>query len=120
MGDIMSLISMLGGGGGGGGGYKKKSYKKFKADTSGGVLGEYSGQIKSFAKKGGYGFIECADLAEHGDIFLHWDEIKGYKKGQTVKFTAFLNKEGKAQAKDVKSGLKELVKPHECNGQPVV
>jgi hypothetical protein len=54
-----------------------------------------------------FGFIECAELADkYGDVFLHGDMIKGYKKDQTVKFTAILSKDGKAHAIDLKSGLK--------------
>merc|ERR1712007_350441 len=43
----------------------------------------------------------------HGEVFVLWDELKQYKVGQTVKFTAFHNKEGKIQAKDLKSGIKD-------------
>merc|ERR1719159_1206194 len=31
---------------------------KFKIDESGGVLGEYTGTIKSFSDRSGYGFID--------------------------------------------------------------
>jgi len=78
----------------------------FKIDKSGGELGEFVGQIKSFNPKTNYGFITCPDLAEHGDVFLHGDMKKGYQEGQTVKFTAVLNKNGKPVAISLKSGLK--------------
>ena len=105
------LAQALGGGGGGyggkggwkgGGGYEKK----FKVDKSGGELGEFTGSIKSFGDWKYYGFIECAELAQYGDVFLHGDEKKGYRQGHTVKFTAVLNKDGKPVAIDLKSGLK--------------
>merc|ERR1712086_549147 len=76
---------------------------KFKLDKSGGELGEVTGVIKSFNPKKGFGFIETA---EHGDVFLHADNIKSYQQGQTVKFDAVMTKEGKVQAIDLRSGLK--------------
>merc|ERR1719399_885503 len=106
-GNVLALLAAaLGGGarGGGGGGWNAgrpaQSWQgKYKVDKSGGDLGEHTGTIKSFAWKTNYGFIECAELAaEYGDVFLHGDEIRSYKQGQTVKFTAVVNKEGKAHA----------------------
>jgi len=81
--------------------------KKFKVDKSGGVLGEFTGNIKSFGWKKNYGFITCDELAEYGDVFLHGDQKKGYREGQIVKFTCVINAEGKPVAIDLKSGLKE-------------
>jgi len=78
----------------------------FKIDKSGGELGEFVGKIKSFNWKTNYGFIECPELAEHGDVFLHGDMKKGYQQGQTVKFDGVLNKDGKPVAINLKSGLK--------------
>merc|ERR1712039_194171 len=83
---MWSMMSQMKGKGKGG-------QKKFKVDDSGGVLGEFKGTIKSFSEKNWYGFIDCED------------EKKGYRVGHTVKFTAFLTKDGKPQAKDLKSGL---------------
>merc|ERR1711924_298771 len=80
--------------------------KKFKIDKSGGELGEFTGTIKSFAWKTNYGFIECPELKEYGDVFLHGDMKKGYQQGQKVKFTCVVNAEGKPVAIDLKSGLK--------------
>lgn len=104
----MSLIAaLLGGGGGKGGGQGFKSFeKKFKVDKSGGELGEFTGEIKSFVFNKNYGFISCPELEGYGDIFLHGDEKKGYQQGHTVKFDAVVNKEGKAVAINLKSGLK--------------
>merc|ERR1719161_1844406 len=84
----------------GGGSWGDKKWT-FKVDKSGGDLGEFTGTIKSCAWK--YGFIECEEAGK-GDIFVHWEEMKKYKKGQTVKFTLVLTKEGKAQAIKLKSG----------------
>merc|ERR1711998_46130 len=97
VGAILQAIAGGGFGGGWGGGGNWGGGKKFKADKSGGELGEFKGEIKSFVYKKYYGFIECPELAEYGDVFLHGDELRQYKKGQTVKFTAVLNKDGKAQ-----------------------
>mmetsp|Transcript_78369 Transcript_78369/g.254615 ORF Transcript_78369/g.254615 Transcript_78369/m.254615 type:complete len:99 (-) Transcript_78369:104-400(-) len=98
---------MMSGGGGWGGGWGGGT-SNYKIDESGGVLGEFMGEIKSFNEMTGYGFISCAGLTTTGykDIFLHGDQKKGYQVGHKVKFTAFLTKEGKPQAKDLKSGIK--------------
>jgi len=101
------LMQMLGGGGGswGKGGGKWNNNSNFKVDKSGGELGEFTGTIKSFGFMKNYGFIECAEAGQ-GDIFLHGDQKKGYQPGQTVKFECVLNKDGKANAINLKSGLK--------------
>merc|ERR1719263_2654250 len=91
---MMQMQQMMGGGGGG---------WSYKWDSSGGVLGEFTGTIKSDGKA--YSFIECPEAGK-GDIFLHWEERKGYKTGQTVKFRLVLNKDGKPNAIQLKSGLK--------------
>merc|ERR1719215_239155 len=98
----MSQMKGKGKGKGGGGA------KTYKVDDSGGVLGEFTGTIRSFVEKNWYGFIDCEEVKAmgHADIFLHGDEKRGYRVGHTVKFTAFLTGEGKPQAKDLKSGLK--------------
>merc|ERR1719181_2751824 len=74
---------------------------KYVIDESGGVLGEYTGTIKSFSGKNGYGFIDCADLKAMGyqDVFMHGDMKKDLAKGTTVSFTAFLTGKGQLQAK---------------------
>merc|ERR1719436_1418064 len=97
------MYSMKGKGKGKGG-----SNGKFVIDESGGVLGEFVGTIKSFNENKCYGFIECDDIKAQGyqDVFLHGDQKRAYQVGHKVKFTAFLTKDGKPQAKDLKSGLK--------------
>jgi len=75
-------------------------------DMSGGILGEHVGTITSRATK--YGFIESPVLKAQGypDVFILGSELKDYKKDHTVKFTAYLDKNGKIKAKDLKSGLR--------------
>lgn len=77
-------------------------------DEAGGILGEFEGTIKSFSEKNGYGFIECEQIkTQHGkDVFLHHDQLKGYRVGHKIKFTCVLTGKGAPQAKDLKSGLK--------------
>lgn len=70
------------------------------------VLGEYLGKIKSFNDVNGYGFIECEDVKGQGyqDVFLNAEQKRNYQVGHTVKFTAYLNEQGKPQARGLKSG----------------
>mmetsp|Transcript_47993 Transcript_47993/g.138206 ORF Transcript_47993/g.138206 Transcript_47993/m.138206 type:complete len:167 (-) Transcript_47993:287-787(-) len=107
---LMNMVAQMKGGKGKGGkgGKGWSSSGKFQVDESGGVLGEFTGTIRSFNDWKCYGFIDCDDLKAKGydSVFLHGDMKKGYRQGHTVKFTAFLTAEGKVQAKDLKSGLK--------------
>merc|ERR1712107_493827 len=91
-------------GGGFGGKSGSKGPGKFTVDESGGNLGEFVGTIKSFNDKNGYGFITCPELGGYGDVFLHGAMKKDFQRGQQVKFTAVLTKDGKPQAKDLRSG----------------
>merc|ERR1712048_1037338 len=70
------------------------------------ALGEYKGKIISAGGK--FGFIKCDELKKEykDDVFVLKDELKAYRKGNVVKFTAFVDTSGKLQAKDLKSGLK--------------
>merc|ERR1712046_499533 len=80
--------------------------KVVQKDTSGGVLGDFVGTITNRGDK--YGFIECDELDAYGaKVFVMWDEFKNYKKGQKVRFTAFLTGDKQLQAKNLRSGLKE-------------
>merc|ERR1719277_1093910 len=107
---VEMMTQMMGGKKKGAGGRKSGKSNgpwkhNYKIDESGGVLGEFSGKIKSLNWKNSYGFIvseECQQHGHDGDIFVHWDQFKGFKVGQTIKFTAFLTEGGKAQAKDLK------------------
>jgi len=71
-------------------------------DTSGGIIGEKTGTIEKRGPK--FGFIKCDEYEE--SVFVLSDELKQYKVGHTIKFTAFIDNQGKVQAKDLKSGLK--------------
>merc|ERR1711948_161031 len=85
----------------------KSGMKEFTGRASTGEgLGDFVGTIKSFVHKANYGFIECPQLAEHGDVFLWGDEIRGYRPGQTVTFTAVMTDDGQPQARNLRSGLK--------------
>jgi cold shock CspA family protein len=105
-GDQGGLLQLLFGGGGWGTGRDWSNSGTFKVDKSHGELGEFKGTIKSFGFAKNYGFITCPQLAKYGDVFLHGDMKKDFKEGQTVKFTAVLNKEDKPVAINLKSGLK--------------
>lgn len=90
------------------GSYQYTYSTSFVVDRSGGELGQCIGNIKTFDLKKNYGFIACKQLAAagHGDVFLHGSMRGRYKAGQTVKFTAVLNQDGKPVAVDLRSGLK--------------
>jgi len=76
--------------------------RKIVREKEGEVLGESIGVI---AKRGWkFGFIQCEEYDEL--IFVLGDELKEYKAGHTVKFTAYTDEQGKVSAKDLKSGLK--------------
>merc|ERR1712100_800730 len=86
-----------------GGGAPKASAK----DTSGGVIGEFLGTITNIGPK--FGFIECPPLkrkVQESRVFILADELKQYKEGHKVKFTAYFDGQGRLQGKDLKSGLK--------------
>merc|ERR1711972_955810 len=66
-------------------------------------LGEFYGTIKSFSETNGYGFIDCPELKAqyNNDVFLNFRDLNGHQVGETVQFSAYLNEQGKPQAKDV-------------------
>eukprot|EP00931_Biecheleriopsis_adriatica_P094423 TRINITY_DN6807_c0_g1_i2.p1 TRINITY_DN6807_c0_g1~~TRINITY_DN6807_c0_g1_i2.p1 ORF type:complete len:137 (+),score=37.43 TRINITY_DN6807_c0_g1_i2:54-464(+) len=113
---VMQQLFQKGGGGGGWGGGGGKGWGSGKGgyrqnppdfhDTSGGILGEHVGEITARSFK--YGFIEAPALKAmgYGAAFALGSELKEYKQGHTVKFTAYLDKTGKLRAKDLKSGFK--------------
>ena len=58
-------------------------------------LGSFLGTVKSFFSETGYGFIACPVLQSRGlckDVFLHHSEIQGFKVGDEVLFSAYLNR----------------------------
>jgi len=69
------------------------------------IIGTFPGVIKSFSRtEKGYGFIECPALKEQGynDVFLHREQLGPFDVGSEVAFTAFLNRKGQPQARDLK------------------
>eukprot|EP00929_Paragymnodinium_shiwhaense_P070716 TRINITY_DN3583_c0_g1_i1.p2 TRINITY_DN3583_c0_g1~~TRINITY_DN3583_c0_g1_i1.p2 ORF type:complete len:154 (-),score=53.23 TRINITY_DN3583_c0_g1_i1:41-502(-) len=81
------------------------SAPKFEVDDSGGVLGEFTGMIKSFSVKNGYGFIESDEIKQlgHKDVWMHADMKKELRVGTAVKFVAFLTGKNQLQCKDVEA-----------------
>eukprot|EP00418_Pyrodinium_bahamense_P083302 CAMPEP_0179064392 /NCGR_PEP_ID=MMETSP0796-20121207/27926_1 /TAXON_ID=73915 /ORGANISM="Pyrodinium bahamense, Strain pbaha01" /LENGTH=274 /DNA_ID=CAMNT_0020761341 /DNA_START=72 /DNA_END=896 /DNA_ORIENTATION=+ len=67
-------------------------------------LGQFSGTVKSFNPKSGYGFITCVELQDMGftnDVFLHHQQMGDCNVGMEVTFTCYLNSKGQPQAKEV-------------------
>merc|ERR1712061_713305 len=68
--------------------------------------GTFTGEIKSFAEKTGYGFISCPGLKQKGyanDVIVMADQIlPGFEIGSKVSFSAHINRHGKLQATDLK------------------
>jgi len=89
-----------------GGGGKKGGGKKGNGAPEE-ELGQFTGTIKSFNGKNGYGFIACPDLQAQGcpnDVFLHHHEmLEGFEVGHEVIFTAYLNARGQPQGKDLQA-----------------
>merc|ERR1712157_489779 len=74
----------------------------------------YEGVIEKAGDK--FGFIECEKLQEEGyeRAFALSNELLGFQKGQSVRFTAYLDSQGRCQAKDltaIKKGGKPVVAP---------
>eukprot|EP00929_Paragymnodinium_shiwhaense_P002706 TRINITY_DN1029_c0_g1_i2.p2 TRINITY_DN1029_c0_g1~~TRINITY_DN1029_c0_g1_i2.p2 ORF type:complete len:133 (-),score=58.04 TRINITY_DN1029_c0_g1_i2:240-638(-) len=80
------------------------SWGKYYIDESGGVLGEFTGTIKSFNARTGYGFIESPEVQAlgHKDVWMHGDMKKDYDTGDVVTFTAFVTGKGQLQCKGLK------------------
>mmetsp|Transcript_90753 Transcript_90753/g.265635 ORF Transcript_90753/g.265635 Transcript_90753/m.265635 type:complete len:141 (+) Transcript_90753:1-423(+) len=84
---------------GGGGGGKGKNEEMQE-------LGHFTGVIKSFNPKSGYGFITCMELQRMGfsnDVFLHHQQMNDCTVGMEVTFNCFLNSKGQPQAREVSS-----------------
>jgi hypothetical protein len=72
-------------------------------DTSGGVFGQFLGTITKTGPK--FGFIECPEvslMSGSSNVFILADEMKQYQVGQEVKFTAYMDSQGRLQGKDLK------------------
>lgn len=67
------------------------------------ILGTFEGTIKSFSHNTGYGFIASDDIKASWDCdaFLHKHQVGHFQPGAVVRFTAYLNENGKPQAKDL-------------------
>lgn len=65
----------------------------------------WSGVLKSFNEKTGFGFIECQELKDiyGGDVFVHRAQVAELSPtvGMPLEFGVFLNKDEKPQAKDI-------------------
>jgi len=73
-------------------------------DAEATTLGQFSGLIRSFNEKNGFGFIECTPLRMHGydkDVFLHQSQRGGLAAGTEVTFIAYLNTRGQLRARSV-------------------
>ena len=68
----------------------------------------YTGRIKSFSAKNGYGFIDCPEVkaAFGSDVFLHGNKMT-FEVGSEVNFAALLNKDKKLRAFDLIAGRPE-------------
>lgn len=66
-------------------------------------LGNFTGTIKSFSEKNGYGFIDCPDVKAlgHQDVFLHQAQKGAFDIGSVVSFSCYLNRSGKPNARDL-------------------
>lgn len=75
----------------------------FPAGGAGGMTGRYTGRIKSFNAKQGFGFIDCPEVhSMYGrDVFLHKAQIGDFKVGTEVVFNIEPNKQGMPQARDL-------------------
>merc|ERR1719433_1233884 len=73
-------------------------------DAEATTLGQFSGSIRSFNEKNGFGFIECTPLRRQGydkDVFLHQSQRGGLAVGTEVTFVAYLNTSGQLRARSV-------------------
>jgi len=69
-------------------------------------LGTFTGTIKSFSEKNGYGFVDSQDLKQMGhqsDCFMHHMQFQGFAVGDAVDFTAYLTSKGQLQCKDLQA-----------------
>merc|ERR1712039_487477 len=81
---------------------KTESEKEKKgADEEGGEIGEFVGEIESRGPK--FGFVKCEELEGEGKAFILGKELKSeHKVGLKVRFTAYLDSQGRCKGKDLK------------------
>jgi len=70
----------------------------------------WEGLIRLFIEDSvhGYGFIKCKELAKKfpdKDVFLHRNQRNGFRQGDTVSFSIFMNFRGMPQATDLKRAV---------------
>eukprot|EP00928_Gymnodinium_smaydae_P015642 TRINITY_DN15798_c0_g2_i1.p1 TRINITY_DN15798_c0_g2~~TRINITY_DN15798_c0_g2_i1.p1 ORF type:complete len:877 (-),score=133.17 TRINITY_DN15798_c0_g2_i1:54-2621(-) len=71
---------------------------------SGTYLGWHSGTIKNFNKQHGYGFIDCEVVRArcNQDVFLSRDCVEDFMVGCPVFFEAYLDRDGRPRARNLK------------------
>lgn len=92
----------VGGGGSFGKGGKLSTAKPDEQAT----LGQFTGFIKSFNNKNGYGFgfIQSEEMKAQGyatDVYVHHLQLNGCEVMQEISFVAYLNSKMQPQARDV-------------------
>eukprot|EP00933_Yihiella_yeosuensis_P019604 TRINITY_DN15850_c0_g1_i6.p1 TRINITY_DN15850_c0_g1~~TRINITY_DN15850_c0_g1_i6.p1 ORF type:complete len:287 (-),score=71.30 TRINITY_DN15850_c0_g1_i6:368-1228(-) len=74
-------------------------------DSAAPAIGQYTGTIKNFSDKNGFGFIHCPELTQmqgdSKDVFLHGSQCQGLPVGSVVRFTAYMSASGQLRARDV-------------------
>eukprot|EP00435_Cladocopium_sp_Y103_P059006 s340_g21.t1 len=71
---------------------------------SGPGSGRYSGTLKSFNAKGGFGFIDCPEVRHRytRDVYVHKAQIGDLQVGEELNFLVDTNKDGYPQARDIR------------------
>jgi len=66
------------------------------------TIGNYIGKIEKLGPK--FGFITCDGLKQQGydNVFVKGDQLKGFQADQKVKFTAYVDEQGRCKGKDLK------------------
>merc|ERR1712137_373083 len=89
--------------------WQKQGSKAKWRDESGGVLGKFEGVIQRKEKTHKYAFIVSPELQSsgHGICYVYYDQLKNMQDGKVVTFTAYLTKDNKCQAKDLRSSKQD-------------
>merc|ERR1712107_57784 len=84
--------------------WQNKSNNVSKFDQAGGKLGEFTGKLYRKEKTSRYGFVLSAELKAQGydDVFVLGTELKDFKDGTEVTFTAFLNSKNQVRGRDLR------------------
>jgi len=65
----------------------------------------FEGVVTTWNEQRAYGFVECKDIREkypNGDVFLHANQRRNFKRGDHVSFNVFLNFKGRPQATELR------------------